>query len=327
MDGLFVRSLLRDAIIMKPQLLGSNYREMVQQIMRMKVEGVCSRHGYVMSGSVALHKVSAGRIEGVSLNGDVRFDVQYYASVCNPPVGSILTARVVNTNKFGLLAHSGVTLPDGDFVPVIEVIMTKQPVAGISPTDDADATASIDLDAINAGDEVSVEILGKKFELNDDKISVFGRVVPTHKSKKVARHHHHTVALPPMTSAATAATSTITWMDDEDDVVNRHDDDILLESDDVVEKDVEDSEKSGSDDDGDDVVDNEAEDDLDASDAVDDIDIVEEVEEDDLDIDEDDDVEDEYDDVDEDIDVDDDLIDDPGNDSGDGEDGGFVKVK
>jgi DNA-directed RNA polymerase subunit E'/Rpb7 len=170
MDALFVRSLLRDAVLVKPMFLGSNYREMVQQLMHTKVEGVCSRHGFVMPGSVAVHKVAPGRLEAVSLNGDVRFDMQYYANVCNPPVGTILKARVVNVNKFGILAHSGVLLPNGDFVPVVETIITKQPVA-------ATAASEIDLDSVAQGDEINVEILGKKFELNDTKISVIGRAV------------------------------------------------------------------------------------------------------------------------------------------------------
>ena len=151
-------------------LLGGNYREMVQQLTRNKVEGVCSRHGFVMPGSVAVHKVAHGRLEAVSLNGDVRFDVQYHANVCNPPVGTIMRARVINANKFGVLAHSGILLPDGDFVVVVETIVTKQPV-------EATAASEVDLDGVAPGDEIYVEILGKKFELNDTKISVIGRAV------------------------------------------------------------------------------------------------------------------------------------------------------
>ena len=166
-----MRSLLKDAVLMKPHLLGSNYRDMIQQLMRQRVEGMCSRHGYIMPGSLSIHKVWPGRLEAVSLNGDVRFDIQYYANVCNPPVGTVLTARVVNTNKFGVLAQAGILLPDGDFVPVVEIIVTKTPMASVP------GASEVDLEALKAGDEINVEIMGKKFELNDDKISVIGRAV------------------------------------------------------------------------------------------------------------------------------------------------------
>jgi DNA-directed RNA polymerase subunit E'/Rpb7 len=170
MDALFVRSLLRDATLMKPQYLGSNYREVLQQQVRRKVEGICTRHGFIMPNSVSLHRVSPGRVEGVSLNGDVRFDVQYHALVCNPPVGAVLHARVVNTNRFGVLAHAGVLKPDGEFLPVVEAIATKQAITGPDASE-------VDLDSLSVGDEVHIEVLGKKFELNDDRISVIARVL------------------------------------------------------------------------------------------------------------------------------------------------------
>ncbi len=164
----FVRSLVRDAVLIKPRFLGVNFRDVIHEQLRTKHEGACSRHGYILSGSIAMHRVSLGHVEAATLNGDVRFDVQYYASICNPPVGSRLAARVINMNKFGLLAHSGVQAPDGTFVPVIETIVTRH-VTGMA--------SEVDLDEVGLGDVINVEILGKKFELRDRKISVIGRVV------------------------------------------------------------------------------------------------------------------------------------------------------
>jgi DNA-directed RNA polymerase subunit E'/Rpb7 len=195
MEALFVRSILRDALLMKPQYLGSNYREMLTAQLQMKVEAVCSRHGYIMPGSVSIHKVSPGRVEAVSLNGDVRFDVQYYANVCNPPVGVVLPARVKSLNKFGVMAHSGLQMPDGDFVPVLEIIVTKQPVNGVA--------SEVDLEAVKEGDEIHVEILGKKFELNDAKISVVGRAVDPARATATTPAAH--VLLPSMYDVANVA--------------------------------------------------------------------------------------------------------------------------
>jgi DNA-directed RNA polymerase subunit E'/Rpb7 len=171
MEAIFVRSLLRDATLLKPQFIGSNFREVLQQQIRDKVEGICSRHGYVLPNSVMVHRISPGRMEAVSLNGDVRFDVQYYAHVCNPPVGAVLPARVANTNRFGVLAHCGILQRDGEFLPVVEAIATKQPISGKSEP------SEVDIDALSVGDDIRIEVLGKKFELNDDRISVIARVV------------------------------------------------------------------------------------------------------------------------------------------------------
>ena len=169
MEAAFVRTIIDEPVLVKPHLLGSNVREIVAAHLRSELEGVCSRHGYVMPGSVSVHKMTNGRIEAVSLNGDVRYDVKLYANVCNPPVGAVLPARVVSVNKFGVLAQCGLLMNDGAFVPVIEVIVMKQGVNG--------APSEIDLEALKQGDEIHVELLGKKFELNDDKISGVGRAV------------------------------------------------------------------------------------------------------------------------------------------------------
>lgn len=165
---MFVRSLVRDAVLIKPQFLGANYRDVILGQLRAKHEGVCSRHGYILAGSIAMHRISLGHVQAATLNGDVRFDVQYFASVCNPAIGSRLGARVINMNKFGVLTHSGVQAPDGAFVPVVESIVTRHVTS---------VPSEVDIETLQVGDTVQVEILGKKFELRDQKISVIGRVV------------------------------------------------------------------------------------------------------------------------------------------------------
>ena len=163
-----LRSPLRDTVLVKPHMIGSNYREVVLHLLR-SFEGVCSRHGYIVPGSISVHKIDNGNVQAFSLNGDVCYNVRYYASVCNPPIGAVLNARIVNMNKFGIMTHSVITAEDGTFKPVIESIITRQPAG---PTLGSD----VDLDTLKIGDTVFVEILGKKFDLNDKKISVIGRV-------------------------------------------------------------------------------------------------------------------------------------------------------
>lgn len=180
MDPYFVRSLLKDTVLVKPHQIGSNYREVILHLLNKRFEGVCSRHGFIVPGSIAVHKINNAKVQAFSLNGDVCYSVQYYAGVCNPPVGSVLPARVINMNKFGVMAHSGIDSDDGTFIPVIESIVTRQ----TSEAFGTGLSSEVDLDSLKIGDSVFVEILGKKFELNDEKISVIGRVVTSSKPRK-----------------------------------------------------------------------------------------------------------------------------------------------
>jgi DNA-directed RNA polymerase subunit E'/Rpb7 len=184
----FERALLKDSVLFKPRCLGSNFRDVIEHNLRAKQEGTCTRHGFVMPDTVQVHKVLPGRIEAVSLNGDVRFDVVYYASVCNPPIGAVLPCRVVTTNKFGVLAHFGVQKSDGEFLPVVESIVTKQGINGV--------TSEVDLDALKPGDNVNIEIVGKRFELNDDRISAIGRAVVSLKARRHALEKSHAQGMP-----------------------------------------------------------------------------------------------------------------------------------
>jgi hypothetical protein len=81
--------------------------------------------------------------------------------VCNPVIGSVVRAKVVNQNKFGILAEVAINGTD----PVLEIIITKMVEQG-EPA----------LGNINVGDMINVEILKKKFELGDEKIKNVGRI-------------------------------------------------------------------------------------------------------------------------------------------------------
>lgn len=163
MDNIFYRTLLNDNIKIEPKYLSKDYRKYVLSKLKSKLEGICSRHGFIKTGSIELYKVTPGNIELVGLNGNIVFDVHYYADVCNPLIGNIVKATVTNVNKFGILA---------EVAGILEIIIAKNSV-------NIQHDQGVDLDEITIGDTVVIEVLGKKFELNDKKISIVGRIVPS----------------------------------------------------------------------------------------------------------------------------------------------------
>ena len=162
MDEIFVDAVLVDKVKIKPRGLCQNKQSILQDILINKFEGKCSYHGYIKRGSIKIIKCSAGQVKDVTLNGDTEYLVSYRALVCNPIIGSIVRAKVVNQNKFGILAE--VTINGTE--PVLEIIITKM----IEP-------GEIPLDKIKVGDMVNVEILKKRFELNDDRITNVGKII------------------------------------------------------------------------------------------------------------------------------------------------------
>lgn len=157
--NIYMRMLLQERVKLEPSFLHKQFREEVLRRLKLKVEGICSRHGFVRPDSIEVHKICTGKVELVGLNGNTEFDVVFYADVCNPMLGSIIKCRVSNINKFGILAEAE---------NVIEAIIAKNSI---------NIQSDIDLDKVRIGDDILIEVVGKKYELNEKKISLIGRVV------------------------------------------------------------------------------------------------------------------------------------------------------
>lgn len=166
MDTIFYRTLLNDKIKIEPKYISRDFRKHIANKLKSTVEGVCTKHGYIKEGSVELFKVSPGNVDLTGLNGYVIFDTYYYADVCNPLIGNVVKATVMNVNKFGILA---------DVMGILEIVISKSSVTIVHDS-------AIDVDSIKIGDSILVEVVGKKFELSDKKISIVGRIVSDGKS-------------------------------------------------------------------------------------------------------------------------------------------------
>ncbi len=170
MMDVFVKTLLSDRVRVAPSDIANDVHKKVMNLIKDRMEGRCTRHGYIKPGSIEIIKIAPGTVRMVSLNGDVIYTVFYKALVCNPQIGSIVQARVTNTNKFGVLAEVYADVGEETRVPVLEVIVAKQ--GGSIQSD-------IDLNSVQINKMYSIEILGKKYLLNDKKISAIGRIVKT----------------------------------------------------------------------------------------------------------------------------------------------------
>lgn len=177
MDELLVRTLLKERIKIEPKYLTKSFKDEILNRLKLKVEGICSKHGYISKNSIELYKVVPGVIEIASLNGNILYDVYFYGEVCNPLIGSIIkSAKVVNLNRFGILAEVRASSREGS---ILEIIIAKNSVNIVS---------EIDLDKIQIGDDVNIEVIGKRFNIGDRKISVIGKTIKDNVVKKEPRY-------------------------------------------------------------------------------------------------------------------------------------------
>tara|TARA_Y100000389_G_C17435808_1_gene505419 strand:+ start:50 stop:793 length:744 start_codon:yes stop_codon:yes gene_type:complete len=165
----------KDTVKIAPWLLNSNYKKNILTVLKKKYEGICSKFGYIKQNSIELLTVYKGSIELSTFHGYVLFDVEFNASICNPAIGSIVKCKVKNINVFGILCTSGIT-EFGQYQNILNIIIPKQ---------DSQFTNHPDLlENITINDEVNVEILGKKYILNNKNINVFGKIIESIKTNE-----------------------------------------------------------------------------------------------------------------------------------------------
>ncbi len=148
----------------------------IKRRLKKKVEGRCTQHGYIKIDSVEFVNVAAGTLQPQTFMGNAMYHIKFRAEVCNPPVGTFIKTRVENINNFGLLCYCNYKNKKGQVIPAIEIIVPKNTVSMVS---------EVSLDGIKKGDDIVIEIMGTRYELDDQKISAVGRVVKGGASKRL----------------------------------------------------------------------------------------------------------------------------------------------
>lgn len=158
----------KHAVKLKANEVGTNVKEVIEDRARSMIEGVCGEHGYVRNNSVRMIDVSSGVLSKIDMGRHYTFTGTFKAEVCNPVPGLRFNALVRSINRFGLLAEGGYYDPDGTMVPVIEIVIVRNPTTIVN---------EVDIDELQVGDEVGVEVMGRQFDLRESRISAYGRTV------------------------------------------------------------------------------------------------------------------------------------------------------
>jgi DNA-directed RNA polymerase subunit E'/Rpb7 len=164
---MFMPIRFKTNIELAPHELGPEIQKKILDKLKKKLEGLCSRHGYIKPGSLEIIQRSAGKFVKQHFNGHIHYDMICKGEVCNPPNGLIIQSQVKNKNALGLLAE-GIIEINREKIPILDIIIPKK-AAGIM--------SEVDIDSIEIGDIINVMVMGKRFQLNDTKISIIGRAV------------------------------------------------------------------------------------------------------------------------------------------------------
>ena len=123
------------------------------------LEGKCSKHGYVIPGSLELLSRSMGSAEKGRFTSDFLYYMKVQGKVYNPPDGIQVEGEVVRKNKMGLY----VILEDAIRIMIPSDLHIRNE----------------EFDGIQLGDRVKVEIKKSRFQVNDTHILSIAQYIST----------------------------------------------------------------------------------------------------------------------------------------------------
>jgi DNA-directed RNA polymerase subunit E'/Rpb7 len=154
-----------------------------------KLEGKCSKHGFVVTGTLKVLSRSMGAMERGRFTGSILYYIQASAEVLNPPEGIQIAGVVIRKNKMGMYVSHSVNEGEQE---AIRVIVPRDLHIG----DDA-------FEKVEIGETVTVEIKKSRFQINDPYILSVGMFIST--SGKLSKNVKNVPANAPVEDAEAVA--------------------------------------------------------------------------------------------------------------------------
>jgi DNA-directed RNA polymerase subunit E'/Rpb7 len=160
--GIYMKNIITRKIHLPFTSIGENIKENIEEFLKLQIEGKCIDEGYIRPNSIKIVSYSAG----VVVANNVIFDVLLECLVCRPVEGMRFIATVKNVTKAGIRA---------------EINEQKSPVVVFIARDHH--YKSKEFAELKEGDNINVRVIGIRYELNDEYISIIGELVTKKKIK------------------------------------------------------------------------------------------------------------------------------------------------
>lgn len=161
--SLYIRSILTRKVVLGFNKLGSNLGEIISETLSTSLEGKCSIEGFIKHATIKLLHYTAGR---VTENG-CSFEVVFEADICRPVEGMKFKCVVKNVTKAGIRAESG-KKPS----PIIVFIARDHNYSNKY------------FSTIKENDTIRAQVIGIRYELNDNYISILAKLLEEKKKSK-----------------------------------------------------------------------------------------------------------------------------------------------
>ena len=155
---LFTKGVLsRTVEIDNTMIDGKNTKDLLVNHIKQKIEQRCIKDGYIKKDSVQLVSYSAPMVQADKLS----FMVVFECLICDPSEGDVISCTAINITKAGIRCEV--------------MVETEKPVVVFIARDHNFTNKRFTETKEN--DVIQVRIIGVRYELNDEYISVIGEIV------------------------------------------------------------------------------------------------------------------------------------------------------
>lgn len=154
--SIWMRNVLTRKILIPFYNVGGNIQDKIKENLEKKLYNKCSKEGYIKSNSIKILSYSSGLME----ENNVVFDVMFECLICHPVEGQIIKCQAINITRAGIRA--------------LYVKEEKSPITIFIARDHHYSSETFS--KIKEGEDIIIKVIGIRFELNDENISVLGEL-------------------------------------------------------------------------------------------------------------------------------------------------------
>jgi len=155
-NNLYTSMIISKKVFINMKNIGSNLKEIMLKLIENEIAGKCIKEGYIKPDSISIISYS----NGIQERDYIKFDVVIECLVCNPVEGQQLTCIAENITKAGIRAAVS-----DDNNPLIIFIARDHNYLNKNFSN------------IKEKQEITVRVIGQRFELNDKNISVIAELL------------------------------------------------------------------------------------------------------------------------------------------------------
>ena len=162
--GIWMKNVLTRKIVLPFKSIGNNIRENIQKKLEENLYNRCSKEGYIKKKSIQILSYSSGVVEA----NTVIFDVMFECNICRPVEGQIIPCKVKNITRAGIRA----TYTREEESPITIFVARDHHYN------------NEEFSQQKEDDDINIKVIGIRYELNDETISVLGELILSRKKPK-----------------------------------------------------------------------------------------------------------------------------------------------